>query len=109
MPEMLYDHTTRKLEPGDILMVNSSFKPKGMTSYRPWKFFVIVMSSNQYKIVGLRIGADWEDKDRSILVLPYRGYKTTCHYLPESEWPDGVHAFRMKAILEGRLEPAELT
>jgi hypothetical protein len=104
MAERLDDHTTRRLEPGDILMVNSAFKPKGTNSYKPWKFFVIVLSANRYKIVGLRIGTDWEDKDRSILILPYNGYKTTCYYLPEAEWPDGVCAFRMKAVLEGRVE-----
>lgn len=72
-----------------------------------WRYFMIATKVIRQRIVhGIRLGAP-EGKDKTSLLLAEPFHPdglTSVHYLPPDEWPDGVHALRMKLILEGRID-----
>lgn len=93
----------RELVIGDVLMVAKELDDKhkkGKTF--TWRFFALVtkVSRNQRLVEVLVL----DEKEREPMRLPFNDARTTIHYIPDGEWPDGVHAFRTKAILDGRVE-----
>ena len=86
-------------EPGDVLLVTKEMRDKATDKPFDWRYFAIVVEADRHHIKVFRVGAD---KDIVFTLLT-----VTCkevRLLDPSEWPDGVHAFRMRAILEGRVK-----
>lgn len=104
MPTLLGDRAIVGV--GDVLMIKRVMADKDTGKPYDWRYLMVVTELKQrgLHIAGLRLGAE-EGRDMVYLYLPSherRGIEA--HWLAPEEWPDGVHAFRMKLILEGRIE-----
>jgi hypothetical protein len=86
---------------GDVLMVKEIF----ISADRPraWRWFGLVHSQGYGWCKCYRLGAVEENLRmvRIARVIVDGGYVQPLH---PDEWPDGVHAFRMKLILEGKID-----
>lgn len=91
------------LEAGDVLMVamelNDKHK-KGRTFI--WRFFAVVTKDNKHRSQVVALVLD--EREREPLTLSLAREETVVHLLAPEEWPDGVHAFRTKAILDGKVD-----
>lgn len=67
-----------------------------------WKHFGVVLRAVGSRLVEYMV-LD-EKPDRKPQWFGIKDNEDRFWYLPEDEWPDGVHAFRTKLILEGRLD-----
>jgi hypothetical protein len=69
-----------------------------------WRFFGIVIKPHRYWVKVIRIGAK-EEPGRDISIIQVTNDpKNDVYFLPPDRWPDGVCVYRMKAVLEGRIE-----
>jgi hypothetical protein len=95
-----------RLKPGDVVMVRRKMRDRHSDKPFVWKFLATVYKSNSpYRLRLIRFGAD-EGKD--VMDVHLSDDRNTVHVLTEDSWPDGVHAFRTRLILEGRLDDAVL-
>lgn len=87
---------------GDVLMVAMELQDKqrkGKTF--TWRYFALVTKTFKHGRFVEALVLD--EKEREPRQLAFFREDTTIQLLDESEWPDGVHAFRTKAILDGRV------
>ncbi len=91
-----------ELQPGDILMVamelNDKHK-KGKTF--TWRFFGLVTNAKNQRFVETLV---LDGSEREPMTLHFYRENTAVHYIPEGQWPDGVHALRTRALLDGRVD-----
>jgi hypothetical protein len=92
-----------KLKSGDVVMVHRECYDTVRDEHFTWKFIGAVSSVRGGRLEVLRFGAD-EGKD--VMRFSVHDPKYSVYYLTEDGWPDGVHAFRTRLILEGRLDDA---
>lgn len=90
-----------RLKPGDVLMVHRELTDKKSKEPYTWKFFAIVLRLLR---AGVAVEILDERTDRKPMILGFSDPLVHIWYLSDEEWPDGVHAFRTKMILEGRLD-----
>lgn len=98
------------LDVGDVLMVHVRLKDKQTGKPFTWKWLGAVKKPHPRSTGALviRFGAP-EGKDEIFMNFGRLGADDEGVWLiPEAEWPDGVHAFRTRLILEGRLDEAVL-
>jgi hypothetical protein len=95
-----------RLEVGDVIMVHRELKDKQTGKPFTWKFFALVTRAGARP--GRAARMIWcvilDEKEREERQLATYDEQTTIWYLAPDEWPDGVHAFRTKLILEGKVE-----
>lgn len=104
MPELITSVRSRKMEPGAVLQVARRMQDKKTQRTYYWRFFFVVTEHRRGSVHGLIAGAENPNfKDKEIF-LSISDERNTVHYLAESEWPDGVIAFRMSMILKGLIE-----
>lgn len=94
-----------RLKPGEVVMVKRKLIDKQTKKPFDWRFFALVLGAQRWRIV-LYILDGKHREAPSTMSLAELGdpTQTQLWVLPEGEWPDGVHAFRTKLILEGRIE-----
>ena len=88
------------LGPGDVLMVHRQMKDKATGKTYLWRFFGLVVTTHGRHAVRLwRIGA----KEGQELQQQFIGNHELgqVFFLDPDEWPDGIHVFRTRLILEG--------
>ncbi len=91
----------RDVKAGDVLMVAMELEDKhkkGKTF--TWRFFALVLKSKNRMAVEVLV---LDEKEREPMALSYLRPNIVIHLLDEDKWPDGVHAFRTKAILDGKV------
>jgi hypothetical protein len=86
------------LEVGDVLMVTRKMRDNKGKRFN-WRFFGCVIEPKRFTARVILL-----DRDQTMIVPLYQHEEYTIRLLTEDEWPDGVCALRMKAILEGRLD-----
>lgn len=93
----------QRLDPGDVLMVARELTDKKTGKPFVWRFFLIVLKHHQMResVRGLRIGAP---DDQQMTVGISKEDDNEVWLLDPDEWPDGVVARRMAAILDGKIE-----
>jgi hypothetical protein len=101
-----------RLRAGDVIMVHRKLKDKETKEPFWWKYFAVIIEvRNRHQNLVTHMILD--EKYREPMVLYMRDFtgdtedpdpRLKLWYLPESEWPDGVYAFRTKLILEGRID-----
>lgn len=90
-----------RLKPGDVIMVKRKLKDTHTKKPFDWTYFALV---TQVRRAGLKhIILDEKDRVPTYIIIGY-SVDMRVWYLPEAEWPDGVHVFRTKLILEGRVD-----
>lgn len=90
---------------GDVLMVHQTLVDRSTKKPFTWKWFGIVSEVGHYGARCWRVGAEGErDHEYSVYWGGGRERMTAVFLLEPSEWPDGVCVWRMKLILEGRIE-----
>lgn len=90
----------RDVKVGDVLMVAKELQDKhkkGRTFI--WRFFALVTEIKRFHAKVLVL----DEKEREPMSQRFSEPNTVIHLLDEDKWPDGVHAFRTKAILDGRV------
>lgn len=98
---------THNLKPGEVFMCRRRIKPK-QHGEKPfdWRFFGLVLRAHRSAFVYIIL--DERAESRGPLMISYNELHDPemfqLWFVPESQWPDGVHAFRTKLILEGRIE-----
>lgn len=90
-----------KVQVGDVLMVSRPMWDKDTNEQFTWRYFAVVKKKHSGSVDIYRLGAPDSHTGYSMLM---NHPEFTIHLLEPDEWPDGVCALRMKAILEGRLE-----
>ena len=96
--------TGQGIEPGDVLLVKQELRDKKTQEPYTWRWYGVVMSLNRTRILRvLRIGRAEDEGYRTIDLASNRHEVT---WLDPDEWPDGVHALRMKMILTGEIDIA---
>lgn len=93
-----------QLKVGDVLMVHRECYDKDKDETYTWKFLGAVAHVKGGRIKVLR----FEEGDKEPISLSVHDPKYQVWFYPEDRWPDGVHAFRTRLILEGRLDGAIL-
>lgn len=101
MPEELRSHLTRRLQPGDVVMVSREMTDKRTGRPYDWKFFMVVTEHKvrARMLKGIVISNSEKFKDQ-VAKLTWSA-ANTIHYLSMEEWPEGVSAFRMSMVLRG--------
>lgn len=100
MPTPL-DQRHKLLTPGDVIQVNRSMTDKKTGKPYVWRFFAIVVDDDGDEIECVPFGAVSQSfKDQTMTIDP-DDRRNTVHHLEPEEWPDGVHANRMRMILIG--------
>lgn len=89
----------KNLNPGDVLMVARQMRDKQGKRF-VWRFFVVVTRSSRWVIGGIVVGAGDKIKNKE-LTFDLNDDRNTIQLLDVSEWPDGIHAFRMAMVLKG--------
>lgn len=103
MPELL--DPDRELAPGDVLMVERKMKDQKTGKRWLWRFFLVVDNA----------ALEWSDEAWGYIVgnekmkdklyrVDVDDDRNTVHYLPQEEWPDGVHQFRTALILRRKID-----
>jgi hypothetical protein len=111
MIELNGSHPPRiRLEVGDVVMVHMRLNDKQTGKPFWWKWLGAVLEAkgvrhSHFKVI--RFGAP-EGKDEATIRLNFYSEDQRVWFIPPEEWPDGVHAFRTRLILEGRLDEAVL-
>jgi hypothetical protein len=108
MIELDDSHPPRvRLKSGDVVMVHKLVeRPRDGSKPFWWKWLGTVVRAQRHQTVVIRFGAD-EGKDEITFNRHSMGTDNMkVWFIPEEEWPDGVHAFRTRLILEGRLDEA---
>lgn len=99
------DPSDHQLQPGDVIMVHRKLRDKQTREPFTWKFFAVVTKIPRSNFVFQYVILDEHDRKPTwIYVTDYAGTDFHIWYLDPDEWPDGVHVFRTKMILEGRLD-----
>lgn len=103
MPEPLDD---RELAPGDVLMVERKMRDKRTNKAFLWRFFLVVTEPDDFgdSVKGMVVGTTSEKLKVEPLRLSLDDDKNTFQFLPQAEWPDGVHVFRMGMIMKRQIE-----
>lgn len=85
---------------GDVVMVQRDMEDRDTGKPYVWRYFVIVTEPGRWFARGLRIGAE---KGKETTTVKFdEGWEI--QLLAMSEYPDGVHAYRMMHILKGNIE-----
>lgn len=91
--------TTRGLKAGDVLQVAVQLTDKQTGQPYWWRRFVCVMagprSSNTFRALTLKMHPDEKD----LRELDLRDDKQVVTQVPETSWPQGVVAMRMKLLM----------
>jgi hypothetical protein len=95
-----------RLEVGDVIMVHRELKDKQTGKPFTWKYFALITDKkSRSNFVFQHIILDEREREPTWLYAhDYAGTSFHMWYLDPDEWPDGVHAFRTKLILEGKVE-----
>jgi hypothetical protein len=108
LPIELRSHhpSEHRLQVGDVVMITRPLKDKVTGKPFEWKYFAMVTKlARRNDSVFQHIILD--EKEREPTMFYRTDFTETglrIWYLHPDEWPDGVHAFRTKLILEGRIE-----
>jgi hypothetical protein len=91
-----------RLKAGDVVMVKRKIEKQGEDTH-DWRFFALVVMSLRREVRAIILdGRSGEQVRTTNVVYDFLDPENLqLWYLPESEWPDGVHVFRTKLILEG--------
>jgi hypothetical protein len=92
-----------RLEVGDVVMVRRKLIDKETKKPFDWTYFAVIAAVGKSHRVFGHVILDEKDRERTMLMISGDPH-VRVWYLPEEEWPDGIYAFRTKAILEGRLD-----
>lgn len=93
-----------RLQPGDVVMVRRQLIDKKTKKPFDWRFFALVLNIGpRQRFVQWIILDGREDREPVATRMDF-SEDFQVWFLPENEWPDGIHAFRTKVILEGRFE-----
>lgn len=93
-----------KLEVGDVLMVAMELNDKHKKGKKfTWRFFGVIVKLNARRRYQAQVLV-LDGEEREPMELHFMREGTIVHYLAPEEWPDGVHAFRTKAILAGKVD-----
>lgn len=92
------------LLPGDVLMVARRMNDKAGKPF-VWRFFMVVTEYKQLseRVHGMVVGATGKLADMAYTVQ-LESARNAVELLDPTEWPDGIHAFRMAMILKGQIE-----
>jgi hypothetical protein len=95
-----------RLQTGDVVMVRRTLRDKDTNKPFDWRYFAVVTRVDRVDRLRAMMHLILDEKDRqpTTLWLIKPKEEQQVWYLPEEEWPDGVYAFRTKAILEGRVD-----
>jgi hypothetical protein len=95
-----------RLKVGDVVMVHKLVeKPKDGSKPFWWKWLGVVNRAKRHTTMVIRFGAD-PGMDEVAFYNIGSTDNMKVWFISEEEWPDGVHAFRTRLILEGRLDEA---
>lgn len=92
-----------RFKPGEVIMVRRTLLDKKTKKPFDWRYFAIALRVGRSQALQVCILDGREDRE-PFLLFAQSNHDQTVWFLPEAEWPDGVHAFRTKLILEGRIE-----
>lgn len=101
MAERMKTGRERQLLPGNVLMVARLVTPKDGGKPYVWRYFMVVTEHWSSVVKGINTSSTGKFKDRE---MQLRFYHAEIYYLPEEEWPDGVHVSRLRLILLGLVE-----
>lgn len=102
MPALINaDHRTAELSSGDVVQVARKMRDKNTDKPYIWKFFAVVQSDEWDQITCIPFGAVNERREDQLMVVDLEDNRNTVYYLAPEEWPDGVHANRLRMILTG--------
>lgn len=97
--------TTEGLKPGDVCVVAVKMRDRTTGGDYWWKRFVVVAQNDtrgrHFSALTLKMHPD-KEKDRRIIDIQETNNIVT--FLPEDQWPQGVVAMRMKAIMTGLIK-----
>lgn len=93
-----------RIRPSDVLMIRRQLKDKETSKPFDWTFFAVVIRVVRSSAFQCMILDDKPDREPMMVRPGIFDEKFRVWYLPEKEWPDGVHVFLTKLILEGRLD-----
>jgi len=93
----------RVLNPGDVVFVSREMRDKETRKAFNWRFLGAVVRVGGRDTIQVEQFGQERDKP---LMLTLLDAKNTVYFIPPDEWPDGVHAFRTRLILEGKLDCA---
>lgn len=91
-----------QLAHGDVVVVQRDMTDKKTKEPYVWRFFAVVLKAGVRMVKVYRLGAP--DDAKPEFVLDLCELTTTLHKLEPDEWPPGVHALRMAAILDGNID-----
>jgi hypothetical protein len=109
VPELLETGQERELHVGDVLMVARWQRPRDKEPHISWRlFFVVTKPPIKGRTVvqarGTYIGYK-DAREVNLRIYPAGSDAfNVIHYLPQEEWPDGVHAFRTALILQRKID-----
>jgi hypothetical protein len=97
-----------EVEVGDVVMVHMALRDKVTRKPFIWKWLGVIeepIGSHAARVIRFGV-AEGKDQVRVIWNSGDDKEGVGVWLLPPERWPDGVHAFRTKLILEGRLDGA---
>jgi hypothetical protein len=96
-----------RLKVGDVLMVHKKIKPKDGGKPFIWRWLgTVVKTIGTRGVKMIRFGAPEGKDEMTVGFGSLNDEGEGVWFIPEDEWPDGVHAFRTRLILEGRIDEA---
>jgi hypothetical protein len=101
MPELITSSRSKKLAIGNVLMVNRRMNNEGR--HWTWRYFFLVTAAKRWAVRGMIIGTHVDNLKDKEIGLGLGDERNTVWFLPEDEWPEGVTAYRMRAIMRGLL------
>lgn len=101
MPELIDVDSERDLVPGDVIQVARAMRSKETNKPYTWRFFAVVTYHTWQALSCIPFGAISDKRKDEEMDLTIGREGTEIYYLAPEEWPDGVHANRLRMILTG--------
>lgn len=89
---------------GDVIMVHRRLFDEQTKERFWWRYFAVVTRLSPWVAHHMILDDKPDRKETMLYTYAFDPGDLRIWYVPDDEWPDGVHVFRTKMILEGRLD-----
>lgn len=92
-----------QVKKGDVLLVTMQLVDKKTKEPFTWRWFGVIVTHGYTAVKLMRLDAEPAASIHNPIIR-FADSKTTTTKLEPEEWPPGVHALYMAAILDGKLD-----